>query len=132
MTMAEEFSLLMEYDPPTFLAYEVDTVNGRFAEAASDFGAQAVLFVRPSPILDYVIERVKQFPAVWCTTIDDDTSVAGLSGELKEMLDNVKWWSDHELLTSLTTPMPPELKLGPKGVRMNSASWAASAARPAA
>ena len=98
--------ITMEYDPPIFLAYEVDTVNGRFAEAASDFGAQAVLFVRPSPILDYVMERVKQFPAVWCTTIDDDTSVAGLSGELKEMLDNVKWWSDHELLTSLTTPMP--------------------------
>jgi hypothetical protein len=95
----------LEYGPPTVLAREIDTVNGRFAEAADDFGAQAVLLVKPKELFGDTLRRAEQFPAVRWLKIDEETSVSELGRAIKEMLTEVRF-SDYENLTALTTPAP--------------------------
>lgn len=96
----------LEYGPPFGdFAHEIDTVNGRFAEAADDFGAQAVLLVKPAELGNAARRRAEQFPAVLWLKIDEETSLSDLGRAIKEMLNEVRF-SDYKDLTALTTPAP--------------------------
>ncbi|MDV2981597.1 UNVERIFIED_CONTAM: nucleotide-binding protein [Actinomycetes bacterium ARC8] len=94
----------VEYGPHTFLAHNIDTLNGRLAEAAGDFAASAVLLVRPCEPSEDVRLRLDYFsPGVQWLTVDENTTEAVIAAKIKNILDVTP---PYHFASSASTPTP--------------------------